>query len=152
MRSLEEIVQKVREAGNRFLIFTPEVLVPHLPFAMAQEFLKPEVDPKDWSPMDLTREAVLAEMKRYMEFAWSKVEGHRGLSASRSVSKMRYWVWLLGDDEILERFQSTSYSPYGAPQLKLVSEIYGFPIPYGPGLLRMTEGQPCSPDCDGCTS
>jgi hypothetical protein len=81
-----------------------------------------------------------------MAFAWGKARDHRGISASRSVEKMRTWVWLLDDPEITANYQN-----YGAPILRAICERYGFPIPDGDDMRRMSEGEPCRDGCDeGC--
>ena len=99
------------------------------------------------------RDAVLANMREYMDFAWGKVEDHRGISASRSVEKFGAWIWALGDEETLRKFEATNYAPYGAPQLAFVCATYGFPIPGSSELARMIDGEPCIPGCqDGCRS
>jgi len=63
-------------------------------------------------------------------FGWGKVRNHRGLSADRTILKMKAWLWLLGDDE-LEAFAAdyANYPQYGAPILKAICEKYDFPIP-----------------------
>ncbi len=99
----------------------------------------------------MTRDAVLAGMREYMPFAWGKVEDHRGISAERSVTKMEAWIWLLKDDEVLERVKAASYTQYGAPKLKVVCEQYHFPIPDSEAVRRMASGEQCSNSCEnGC--
>ena len=92
MKEQKEIVDKIK-TSNDFFGFQQEVLVPFLDYENAKEFLKPEVKKVAWkkSQVKLNKETVLEQMKDYMEFAWEKCSGHRGLSASRSLEKMRAW-------------------------------------------------------------
>lgn len=151
MKTYEEMVERVREKKDDMMDFTAEVIVPYLPFKYAKEFLKPEVKESDWEPDILTREVVLSEMREYMVFAWDKATGHRGLSASRSVSKVSTWAWLLGDDE-LHNFaeDNENYAQYGVPILKKFCEHYEFKMPDGEDIGRMAKGEPCHAECEGC--
>jgi len=108
--------------------------------------------PEDWEPDELTYRDVVEAMRSYMEFAWGKVIGHRGISASRSVAKMSAWLWLLADEE-LHKFaeDSRNYPQYGAPILAKISRKYTFWIPNRNDVWNMIEGRPCQADCQmGC--
>ena len=149
MRTPEEIVAKIKELDkNSVLGFHREVMVPYLPYEFAKEFLKPEVTAETWQPTPMTREEILKEMRKYMIFAWGKVEDHRSISASRSVTKMQAWIYLLGDDLDLE---SIPYAQYGAPKLAAVCKEYGLDVPPDETIGRMIEGLRCEPNCEmGC--
>ncbi len=151
MRTREDITTYCQK-NNDFFGHTVEVLVPYLPFEQAKPYLIDSATPEEWKQTPLTREAALAEMKEYMAFAWDKVEDHRGLSADRSVTKMQAWLWLLGDEETLAYAKDEEhYAQYGAPILKKICEVYGFPIPEGSHIENMSQGKPCVPECDmGC--
>src|SRR5258708_17431040 len=122
--------------------FTGEALVTFLTFDEAAEVRAKDITAEAWAETTKlrTREAILAEMTEYMAFAWGKVENHRSISASRSVTKFKAWVWLLGDPDL-----TADYPQYGAPILREVCERFGFPIPEGSGLPRMANGDPCVP-------
>lgn len=154
MRTPEEIITEIHHRADGFFDFTGEVLPQYLPFSHAQEFLKPEVTASEWDQMSKspTPETILSDMRTYMDFAWGKVLDHRGLSASRSVSKMRAWLWLLGDDDLAAMCESEAdYPQYGAPILKAICTKYGFEVPRGDGVERMAQGHACTSDClDGC--
>lgn len=159
MRTPEEIVARCKVEGDRFSIagqFVVEALVPFLTFEQARPLLKPDATENGWPTEPLTREAVLSEMRAYMEFAWGKVQDHRGLSASRSVEKIGAWIWLLGDEEILNEFKATDYAQYGAPKLAAACRHYGFPVPEDESLACMIAGRPClgceSGEQSGCGS
>lgn len=105
---------------------------------------------EDYKLMSLDRNDVLAEMKDYMAFALTKAEDHRGLSASRSVSHYRAWIWLLGDEDF-QAIDWDQYGPYGAPILKQICDRFAFEHPFEGVLGRMSQGLPCSNDCGGCS-
>lgn len=96
-------------------------------------------------------DVIVGEMREYMEFAWTKVRDHRGISAMRNVAKMRAWMWLIGDVEGRTEMGAIDYSQYGAPMLDFICRRYGFPIPDDEATQNMIAGNPCEPDCDlGC--
>jgi hypothetical protein len=150
VRSFEEIVAKVQETRGEIFSFHAEVLVPFLPFDIAKQFLVADAKAENWKPTPFDRETVLGEMRTYMaEYGWPKATEHRGLSASRTVDKMRAWSWLLGDDKAVELCDG-DYAPYGAPILKALSDYFGFPVPDSDGAKRMAAGEACDPECESC--
>jgi len=127
--------------------FAAEALVEFVPFDDAAAIRNKEVTREEWGEAkSLTREAVLDVMRDYMTFAWDKAQNHRGISASRSVTKMQAWIWLMDDPDITAPYQN-----YGAPFLRSACERYGFPIPASDDVRRMAQGEPCREGCDeGC--
>lgn len=151
MRTQDEIVARIEavKADDIFGAQTSDLLV-YLDFERARPYLKETATADAWADAmtELTDERVRAEMAEYMPFAWSKVEDHRGLSASRNIEHMRAFLWLL-DDGTLEKMEAAPYENYGAPQLRLVCETYRLPMPETEAVRRMSEGRPCSDDCGG---
>lgn len=95
----------------------------------------------------MNREAILAEMADYMGFAWDKALDHRGLSAGRSVEKIKAWLFLLGDTEAVEfADQDENYPQYGCPVLMYVSQRYGLAVPRDDAAARMASGRHCGAD------
>lgn len=151
VRTIEDIVVFYREESKHDLLgFTGDVVLYHLPAEQLSEFV--EKVPDDWQPRPLERDVILAAMRDYMEFAWTKVQDHRGISANRSVEKMAAWLYLLKDDEMrLFATNGEHYAQYGAPILKEICEKYQFAIPDDPALERMAKGLPCHDGCaEGC--
>lgn len=148
MRSQDEIVAHIK-ANSGFMDFTCGALLEYLDFERAREFLDGDTTAEKWEQKSAGREAILDAMRDYMEFAWGKVEDHRGISAKRSVDKMRAWTWLLGDEETLKAFDAADYKNYGAPKLAVICKAYGFPIPEGSDIQRMIAGEPCG-SMEGC--
>lgn len=141
MRTRDEIAARLKLPSDRIFDFGREVLIQY-------------VSLPGFHPRSLERDDVLREMREYMNFAWEKVEDHRGLSASRSVDKFIAWVWVLGDEGVYEELvemQERAYPQYGAPILKKVCKTYDFPIPSSVAIAAMAEGLPCEPGCQqGC--
>jgi len=153
MRSQEQIVSFCKEAMHAvFGTFTLEVLVPFLEPENAKQFVSPKTDMAEWHQVQLVEESIVNEMAHYIGFAWEKVRMHRGLSAIRSVIKIRAWLWLLEDEELYVFVcKDENFTNYGAPILKAVCEAYKIPIPNDRAILRMVDGNKCRPDCDwGC--
>lgn len=148
LRTHAEILEEIQSREGNFLDFTAEVLIEFLPFEVARPLLKSDIKPSEWpEPVPLTREAVVAKMRDYMrEYGWDKALNHRGLSADRTIQKMRAWAWVLRDD--VSYFTDDNYPQYGVPILKTVCETYGFDIPSDSRVERMAKGLPCG-DYDG---
>lgn len=105
-------------------------------------------------PLPIDRALVIEFMRHYSAFGWTKIENHRGISASRTVDKMRAWCWLLGDEDeawFAAMEEQVGYAMYGAPILAAVCRRFDFPIPTGDWIDNMRTGRPCTPDCvEGC--
>jgi hypothetical protein len=121
MKTQDEIVTEVGNTINTDLFgFRIGNLLQFLSFEKARKFLKDEATEEQWKEHPLTREAVIAEIRDYMPFAWQKANSCRGLSAMRSISHMQAWLWLLGADQAAETIED--YSCYGKPQLRSICE------------------------------
>lgn len=150
MRTQEEIVQIVRADDDDIFGFAKSILVPYLDFEHAREFLKPDVTAEQWKQLPQDRQKILANIREYMEFAWGKVEDHRGLSAGRSVDKLTAWAWLL-DDDVAKRMNEADYAQYGAPKLAIACKAFELPIPDSDEIRNMIAGRPCVDSCElGC--
>lgn len=165
IRTPDEIAEYIKEMDDEFFFASHrEVLVPFLPFSIAKNFLSEDTDiPEgDWDILKehwedtrppLTVEFITESARDYYMFAWGKVMDHQGISASRSISKLLAWLWLLGKSEIVD---DDKYAPYGAPILKDIGTAMGWPLPDGSegtaggGTIGpMMDGEAC---CDECTS
>lgn len=153
-RTDAEIVARINEIKDQDFFGTETTeLLARLPFIAARPFLLAAATYEDWEKVlrPNTRESILEEMRDYMTFAWDKATGHRGLSASRSIAHFCGWLYLLGEDELLE-YSEHNYRPYGAPILARICERFGFTAPTDERALRMMRGESCRPDCDeGCS-
>ena len=157
MRTQQEIIDHFKSDDSMFG-FGKDVLLEHLQYDAAKEFLKEDFTSKPdaeelWNAdrQEPNRGNVLEAMRSYMEFAWGKVVDHRGISANRSVDNMLAWLWLLNDDAITEKVEAAGYEQYGAPKLAVVCEAYDIDIPIDEGLQNMIAGKFCEPGCgEGC--
>lgn len=122
MRTDEEIIARIDEVEGRDWLGTEiSDLLRRLPFEKAKPFLSEEVKESEWECLPRDRESVIKEIAGYMEFAWDKANGCRGISAGRSLSHFSAWVWLAGDD----LGDLTDYEFYGKDHLCRICEHYG---------------------------
>src|SRR5690606_39412432 len=86
----------------------------------AKPDLMREATDEQWKVLPRDRDSLLAEMERYMPFAWEKANNMRGLSANRSMAHYTSWTWLAGDDlgDLLD------YEFYGKDHLVRICEHY----------------------------
>jgi hypothetical protein len=164
-RTPEEIVARIAaiREGMFGFGFGAEVLLQALTFEQARPVLKPDATGAEWGDVLDSREKVQDAAVDYLEFAIGKALNHRGLSASRSIEKLTEYLWLLGLDDVLERFEAAGYAQYGMPKLRVMAEQFGmWPYPqlqYSDSTAaalaaraeRMAAGQRCTPECQsGC--
>ena len=121
-RTTEEIVTRI-ESITDTLGFRYEVLIRHLPYQHAMKYLKDDVSEDEWRESRADVKPPADAARDYLDFAWGKANGQRGISANRSVDKIGEWLWLAGMDEALEEFESAPYPEYGKPKLR-VAERY----------------------------
>lgn len=128
-RTAEEVLAYVGEDGEpSFLGFDREALLEFLSFDEARPWLKPDATDENWpEPKARTRENALEAAREYMaRIALDKAVSHRGLSAGRSIEKLRAWCWLAGDDEAVRLLDETPYENYGAPKLMALCQHFGW--------------------------
>lgn len=156
MRTQEEIVVRLTsDRPDDWGGFGTQVLVQALDWDHAKAFLKEGVTEAEWGeiPPTATDETVTTAAAEYMRFAWGKAEDHRGLSASRSITKLTEYVWLLGRDDVLEAVEEADYAQYGCPKLAVMCRMLGWAVPADPATQRMIEGRPCEVGCmEGCSA
>lgn len=127
-RTQQEILGRIKEIKNSdFFGFETSVLIDFLTFDNAKQYLKKGVKRAQWEEGEKPRPLTdpVQEIKDYMEFAWEKANGCRGLSAGRSLAHMRAWLWLAGEDKFLEEHNNLDdYEYYGKPELIAICEKY----------------------------
>lgn len=151
MRTEKEIVEFYENRKGRDYLGTyAQELVTRLSFRNAKPYLTQDSTSKKWKPLKRDKETILKEMSDYIEFAWGKAIGHRGISAGRSIQHFISWLFLLGDDVLLKFAEDDSnYSYYGVPILRAISKKYNYVIP--DCVSDWKDGHKCRPDCgDGC--
>lgn len=127
MRTQAEIVARITSLKDEdFFGFETSDLIDYLDYEHAKQYLKPEVTEEQWNKRE--QKPPVEAIKGYMNFAWGKANDKRGLSAGRSVSHFRAWLWLACNDELLNFVnEDDNYAPYGKPILAKISEFYGLP-------------------------
>ena len=122
MRPPEEVAKRFSDTNDP-MGWAREVLM----LGMTHEALKPHLaDPNDpWTPP--TEAEIREEAIEYVKFAFDKALGHRGISANRSVTKLREYLWLL--ELPMERFNAADYPMYGVPYLFEAAKVLGVEIP-----------------------
>lgn len=126
MRTDQEILDRVEAIRPAdFLGWTTPVLLMALSYecAVKEEIVANGVDRASWDSSQTTNPT--AEAKEYLAFAMDKARNERGISAERSVDKLREWLWLSGDDSLLRRFEGAPYNPYGRRKLAVLCEAWG---------------------------
>jgi hypothetical protein len=77
--------------------------------------------------IDFTRENVLIQLQKDVDFGFEKALNQRGISSSLMYEVVKMWNWIL--EEGLEDFDD--YAMYGLPLFKATAVKYGFENPIG---------------------
>jgi len=127
MKSLEEVIIGYKSETldgrdlSRLSQFVPEDKLKDIGVTLKDEFAGKHV------PTDYTRENVLAQLEKDVDFGFEKALNRRGISASLMYSVVSMWNWIL--EEGLEDFDD--YPQYGLPLFKATAVKYGFTNPIG---------------------
>lgn len=125
MRTQEQIVQQIENRKDSdFLGFEINEYLRFLDYEYAKQYLKEGTKPEQWGEAsENTTEGILKIMLDYMPFAWDKAKNCRGISASRSISHYKAWIWMLNDGF---EFDEDSYCHYGKDLLRSICKQYGW--------------------------
>lgn len=77
--------------------------------------------------LEFTRENVLKQLEKDVDFGFEKALNQRGISSSLMYQVVKMWNWVL--EEGLEDFED--YAQYGLPLFKATAVKYGFENPIG---------------------
>ena len=107
-------------------------LAQFIPFNMLSSFgleLKEGVTEEEWNKnvKEFTKENVLMQLEKDVDFGFEKALGQRGISAGLMAEVVQMWNWIL--EEGLEDFDE--YPMYGLPIFKATAIKYGFENPIG---------------------
>lgn len=124
-RTQQEILDRIKEVRDHdFMGIEVSDLMHGLLFKTAYEenFLKKAVTSLDWDEVRFKSVEHIRETAiNYIDFAWEKANNCRGLSAGRSLSHYRAWLWLMGvDEEWVEDLLNYEY--YGKDKLRKICE------------------------------
>ncbi len=125
MRTQEQTVQQIeKRKSDDILGFETDEYLRFLDFEHAKPYLKEGTKSEQWGkPTENSTENILQIMLDYMSFAWEKAKGCRAISASRSISHYKAWIWMLDDDF---QFDENSYCHYGKNLLREICKQYGW--------------------------
>ena len=142
------------DSSDSFFGFDKEVYATYMDYDQVKDILKKGITKKSWDKdrHPYSEKRVTADARKYMEFAVGKALDHRGISANRSVEKMKAWMTILGHYDEIDWYH---YANYGAPILKEICDLMGweevYADEYRSEFLNMARGKPCRPDCnEGC--
>lgn len=126
MRSQTKILAQIKERQSQDMLgFEWPMYIDALEFKNAKKWLKDSVKRMDWDKQQLkTDDEVREAMKKYMDFAWEKANGFRGISAQRSIMHYIAWAWLIDQefhDELKKEFHE-NYQYYGKDILVRICE------------------------------
>ena len=124
MKTLEQIKKRKSQCldgrdFSRLLQFIPEA-----DLSAFRIELKPEFVGKH-EAIAFTRENVLIQLRKDVDFGFEKALDQRGISAGLMFEVVEMWNWIL--DEGLEDFSKDDYAQYGLPLFKATAVKYGFP-------------------------
>ncbi len=130
MKTIEQIIKSYKSDTsdgrdiNRLAIF--------LTFDQLKNFkieLEEGVTEEDWnsSRKEFTKENILVQLEKDVEFGFEKALNQRGISASLMACVVIMWNWIL--EEGLEDYKE--YAQYELPLFKATAVKYGFNNPIG---------------------
>lgn len=132
-----EEIEKLMENdfSDDFLGFKTQVAIDFLPWETAKKYFNVdyikeiEKGEKEFFYVDNVAEAT-QDFLDYMVFAWMKATDERGISASRSISKLSTWMRILNRKDISDILEDESlYTPYGKPALVKACKQLGISYP-----------------------
>lgn len=124
-RSQDDIFARAQAADDMFG-WAHEVLLPYLDFEHAKPILNDGVTADEWARYANDPAQIGEAAREYHLFALGKIEDERGISAERSVIKLREFAWLMGLDDVVAAMDAAGYAPYGAPKVAAFAAGLGF--------------------------
>lgn len=124
-RSSAEIYARAQAADDMFG-WAQGMLLSYCDYDTVLPLLNDGVTAEDWAK-NADDPAKIGEAARsYYEFALGKIEDERGISAERSVVKLREYAWLMGRDDVVAAMDAAPYPMYGAPKVAVFGEAFGY--------------------------
>lgn len=127
MKTLKEIKNSYKSETldgrdlHRLMQFIPESDLGDFGISLKPEFIGTH------KHIDFTKENVLIQLEKDVEFGFKKALNQRGISSSLMAEVVQMWNWIL--EEGLEDFDE--YPMYGLPIFKATAVKYGFDNPIG---------------------
>lgn len=127
MKTLQQIKESYKSETidgrdlQRLAQFIPENELKDFGFELKEEYIGKH------KHIDLTKENILIQLKKDVDFGFEKALNKRGISSELMADVVRMWNWIL--EEGLEDFDD--YPMYGLPIFKATALKYGFDNPIG---------------------
>lgn len=130
MIKLEEVLNNYKDYetfmedrfGRRLCDFLTSDQAKQIGFEIKEEYIeKHNNNVKEW-----TRENILNQLKKDVEFGWEKACDERGISSSLMFDVVMSWNKVL--EEGLEDFDEDNYAMYGKPLFIATAEKYGWEL------------------------
>jgi hypothetical protein len=132
-RSSAEIFARAQAADDMFG-WAQGVLLSYCDYETGLPILNDGVTAEDWAKNADDPAAIETAAYSYYRFALGKIADERGLSAERSVIKLREFAWLMGRDDVVAAMDAAPYPQYGAPKVAAFGEGFGFTTGSGESL------------------
>jgi len=126
-RTQTEISDRAADVDDPFG-WACEVLLYQLDYDAIRPVLADGVTADDWAAARASELNVETAARAYLLFAVGKADDERGISAERSVIKLREYAWLLGRDDVITAMDAAPYPPYGKPTLRAFADGMGYPL------------------------
>lgn len=132
MKTINEILSNYKQDwqiflddrfGKRLTDFLTEEQCAQIGFVFKDEY-KGTHKPIEW-----TRDNILEQLKKDVEFGFEKALNQRGISSSLMFEVVRRWNKVL--EEGLENWDEDNYANYGLPLFKATALKYGWDNPIG---------------------
>lgn len=124
-RTSEEIAARLTTEPDP-MGWVAETLLPYCEFDAVRPYLVDGATETDWTDARADAAALESAARAYYEFALGKIADQRGISAERSVIKLREYAWLAGRDDVLAAMDAADYPEYGAPKVRVFADAFGF--------------------------
>jgi hypothetical protein len=127
-RTPDEIAARLKTEPDP-MGWVAETLLAYCEFDVVRPYLVDGATESDWAEARDDAAALESAARAYYEFALGKIADQRGISAERSVIKLREYAWLAGRDDAVTAMDAADYPEYGAPKVRVFGEAFGFTTP-----------------------
>lgn len=124
-RTSAEIFARAQAADDPFS-WAQELLLSYCDYETVLPLLHDGVTAEDWAKNADDPAKVGEAARSYYLFALGKIAAERGISAERSVIKLREYAWLMGRDDVIAAMDAAPYPEYGAPKVAAFGQLMGY--------------------------
>jgi hypothetical protein len=129
MKTIDQIILKYESNTldgrdvSRLSMFVQESDLYKMGISLKEEFIGKH------EHIEFTKENILKQLEKDLDFAFDKAIGQRGIAAGMMFEVIYMWNWILEDG--LEDWDRNNYAQYGLPLFKATAVKYGFENPIG---------------------